>query len=335
MLSNVRLYFKVEYCIDFEREKIYKWHKFFSGEKIMNVKPLYIAIPTILFYFLCAFLTFLTTFCGAYQYELSICAIFQNEARFMKEWIDYHRHVGVEHFWLYNNNSNDEYAEVLYPYIIEGCVELTQWPSQQNENDWYHYSFEVQTGAYNDAIAKAKGKSHWLAIIDLDEFIVPMEYQKSISAVLNKDFKGVSGLCVNWQHFGTSDIHSLSNKDSMLEKLTYRMEENHERNKLYKSIVKPHHVLKCVNPHYCLYLDNHWHVNPKYERFDMQNTGVYIDKIRLHHYWTRDIWYLCNVKIPRYAKWGVDKESVMKIADEMNKVYDRTILDVTGFKYKP
>jgi len=32
--------------------------------------------------------------------------------------------VGVEHFYLYNHLSKDEYAEVLEPYIKEGIVEL-------------------------------------------------------------------------------------------------------------------------------------------------------------------------------------------------------------------
>ena len=37
------------------------------------------------------------------KYKLSICAIFKNEANYLKEWIEYHRMVGVEHFYLYNS----------------------------------------------------------------------------------------------------------------------------------------------------------------------------------------------------------------------------------------
>ena len=47
----------------------------------------------------------------AKSYNVSACAIFQNEAPYLKEWIEYHRLIGVEHFYLYNNGSTDNYDE--------------------------------------------------------------------------------------------------------------------------------------------------------------------------------------------------------------------------------
>lgn len=51
---------------------------------------------------------------------LSICAIFRNEADYLKEWIEFHRLVGVEHFFLYNNFSEDAYLSILGDYIGQG-----------------------------------------------------------------------------------------------------------------------------------------------------------------------------------------------------------------------
>ena len=39
------------------------------------------------------------------KYDVTLCAIFRNEALFLKEWIDYHRTIGIEHFYLYNNKK--------------------------------------------------------------------------------------------------------------------------------------------------------------------------------------------------------------------------------------
>ena len=64
----------------------------------------------------------------AYEHELSICAIFQNEAPYLKEWLDYHLHVVVEHFWLYNNESQDDFRPILQPYIDAGIVDLIESP---------------------------------------------------------------------------------------------------------------------------------------------------------------------------------------------------------------
>ncbi|WP_281510165.1 glycosyltransferase family 92 protein [Muribaculum gordoncarteri] len=37
------------------------------------------------------------------RYMFAICAIFRNEARYMREWIEYHLLIGVDHIFLYNN----------------------------------------------------------------------------------------------------------------------------------------------------------------------------------------------------------------------------------------
>lgn len=43
--------------------------------------------------------------------------MFYNEAKFLKEWLDYHLVIGVGHFYLYNNNSTDDYMPVS---VLEG-----------------------------------------------------------------------------------------------------------------------------------------------------------------------------------------------------------------------
>ncbi|MBQ3442569.1 MAG: glycosyltransferase family 92 protein [Selenomonadaceae bacterium] len=52
-----------------------------------------------------------------FLYDLAVVAIFKDEARYLREWLDYHLAAGVEHFYLYNNDSSDDYATVLAPYV--------------------------------------------------------------------------------------------------------------------------------------------------------------------------------------------------------------------------
>lgn len=99
------------------------------------------------------------------KYYLSLCSIFKNEGKYMKEWLDFHLIVGFEHFYLYNNFSSDNYQKVLKPYIEKGIVTLIDWP--------YQYG---QMAAYNDCIKRFQEESNWIAFMDLDEFAVPVEY---------------------------------------------------------------------------------------------------------------------------------------------------------------
>src|SRR5690348_2224989 len=54
------------------------------------------------------------------KHKLSICSLFKNEAVHLKEWIEYHQMVGVDHFYLYDNGSKDRPRDVLTPYIRKG-----------------------------------------------------------------------------------------------------------------------------------------------------------------------------------------------------------------------
>ena len=138
-------------------------------------------------------------------HKLSVAAIFQNEADYLEEWIEHHIKYGVERFYLYNNNSTDDYQKVLKPYIKSGVVKLIPWPSKKKTNDWENFSFTTQTGAYNHAIEICKHRSKWLALIDIDEYIIPV-IDSTITECLEKRFNQVSGLNVNWQCYGTSNV---------------------------------------------------------------------------------------------------------------------------------
>ncbi len=82
----------------------------------------------ILFLCILSIFAFIFSFRSTHKHEFAVCAMFQNEAPYLKEWIDYHHNVlGATYFYLYNNESQDNYEEVLAPYIEKGLVELIEW----------------------------------------------------------------------------------------------------------------------------------------------------------------------------------------------------------------
>jgi hypothetical protein len=126
-----------------------------------------------------------------FNYKISICGIFKNESKFLDEWIRYHLVVGVDHFYLYNNNSNDTFLNVLQPYIDKGVVDLIDWP--------YNHS---QMKAYEDCYNKHKNHTNWLAFIDIDEFICPISKNNLKSWIC--DFNHYPGVAVYWKNFGSN-----------------------------------------------------------------------------------------------------------------------------------
>lgn len=127
------------------------------------------------------------------KYCVSVCAIFRDESIYLKEWIEYHLVIGVEHFYLYNNFSIDNYRESLDAYIDKGLVTLIDWPFKL-----------AQMEAYADCVDKYSDETNWIGFIDLDEFIVPNKFD-TISKSLKK-FRNRPLVIVNWRFFGTSGM---------------------------------------------------------------------------------------------------------------------------------
>lgn len=235
----------------------------------------------------------------AYTYNVSVCAIFQNEERFLKEWIEYHKMQGVEHFYLYNNNSQDNSLTVLFPYIGSGEVEVIDWPDLWPD---IQFPFGCQAKAYNHCLKKCKNETRWLALIDTDEFIVTKDF-KSIKKVLNENYNA-SAVHAWWRCYGTSNVPKIQRL--MLRELTRCARADHPHNKFYKSIVRPELVKTCRNPHFCDMLSN----APSKDASE---------HMWINHYWTRDEEFFTTEKIARYEKWGADIDGVLQLAEDMNE----------------
>ena len=119
------------------------------------------------------------------QHYLTICAIAKNEGEYFKEWIEWHIKKGVEKFYIYDNESTDKTQEVLQPFIDSGLVQL-------------HYSEgkKKQTAAYDHCLERYRYDTRWIAFIDLDEFIVPLN-KENIPEFL-RDFENYAAVEINW-----------------------------------------------------------------------------------------------------------------------------------------
>ncbi len=124
------------------------------------------------------------------KYHVCLCGIFKNEGKILKEWIEYYLMIGVDHFYLYNNFSTDNYKEILAPYISQGKVTLVEWPVQYG-----------QLTAYQDCLHRFGSECQWMGFIDLDEFVC-FKNATSIGRWLNK-FRNYPSVLICWKMFGT------------------------------------------------------------------------------------------------------------------------------------
>lgn len=205
------------------------------------------------------------------RYYLCMGMVFKDAARYLVEWIEFHRLVGFEHFFLYNNGSTDEFRDVLRPYRDAGLVTLGDWPPGKAQVHCLEYCARV--------VAR---KTRWLALLDDDEFLFPAK-ASSLADELS-DFEDFAGLAIPWLMFGSSG-HRAAPGGLVTENFTRRAASV---SPIHKLIVDPMFVSRILTPHLAEFRPGYVCVNEKKtpERFS-ESRRRSIGRFRLHHYYTK------------------------------------------------
>ncbi len=205
---------------------------------------------------------------------LSACAIYRDEGPYLREWIEFHRLVGVERFFLYDNASHDDHLQVLAPYLDEGIVTLHDWPV-----------FPGQLQAYEHALREHGPESRWIAFLDLDEFLFSPT-GRPLPEIL-ADYEQYPGVGANWAVFGTSG-HVEKPQGLVTESYVWRCEDEQEGNRLVKSIVDPTRAVSCPDPHFFVYADGALAVDENKETIRYGRTAPPAwSRLRVNHYFTK------------------------------------------------
>lgn len=187
------------------------------------------------------------------KYKFSVCALFKNEAAYLKEWLEYHQMVGVDHFYLYDNGSTDRSSKVLTPYIKQGVVTYLTWPDRVGSSDSEnatHWVLSTQVPAYENAIKLfAEKESEWLVFLDVDEFLVPVNANSVAEALENH--KENAGLDLTCDYFNASEKDALTKNELLIANadLTNRPAQNVLKS-VEKTVFKPEHNTSFTWPPY-------------------------------------------------------------------------------------
>lgn len=261
---------------------------------------------------------------------LAIACVSKNEAPYLKEWIEYHKIVGVERFYFYDNESNDETKEILAPYIKDGTVVYHYLPNHPITKRL------PQIEAYCDAIFKYRDRTRWMAIIDVDEFIVPVE--KNTIPEFLADYDQHQAVVVNWVCFDSNGHDKKPTAHGGLVTANYtRTLKDHNasiRDRFVKSIVNPKMVISYVSPHHGLYYENMGTITENFQRTRGVATKIHSSsKIRINHYKSKSREEYVNRVIKN------SNNSIHQFGFKFNESWlnfpEETVKDVVIQKYVP
>lgn len=249
---------------------------------------------------------------------VALCLRFRDEARFLNEWLEYHLAAGIDHFFLYNNFSQDNFQAVLQPFIDAGQVTLIDWPR-----------VPASPAAEEDCIRRALGRFAWVGFLDADEFVVIRD-GRSIPEFLS-GFPKAPGVALHWRYFGSSG-HRARPQEPVI--VAYRQRAP-APNRHVKTFVRTSRGAQCRNPHSWFYSPLGCAVNehgrPVYGSIDMNPTG---DNAWLNHYFCKseEDYREKSARKPTHDLVGIKfpsrrPERVSSEIEKNNEVFDPCAVD--------
>lgn len=124
------------------------------------------------------------------KYKLVVVAIFKNEAVAMKEWLQHYVNQGVEHFYMINNGSTDNWEPEIEGFPV--TIYNDDKPHKQKE----HYN--------NYCLKEVKNNAKWVMVVDLDEFMYARNGFKTIPEYLDSLGEDIKQIHVRWKMFGSN-----------------------------------------------------------------------------------------------------------------------------------
>lgn len=163
--------------------------------------------------------------------KIAIIACLKMEDLYIKEWLDWHISIGIDHFYLCDNNDKDyqpKLEDVVKEYIDKGIVEVFD----------YRGVHPIQPICYTDIYDKYGHLYDWWLVIDIDEFID--------CPCTNNDFKKFvklpqikNKLCVAllWRYYGDNDLLEYDGR-GCLERFTKPATAHKKQNGIEKYFIK-------------------------------------------------------------------------------------------------
>jgi hypothetical protein len=214
------------------------------------------------------------------KYYLSVGAMFKNESHSIEEWIMHYLHHGAEHFYLINDNSSDNFMEIIQEYIDKGIVTLF------NDNESYYLG--RQRNLYNKHILPRIKETKWLLMVDMDEYVWS-KMDVNLSNVL-KICEGLAQIQIRQTLFDSNG--HIKQPKYIVKSFTKKIQDNSNDGKT-KYLVNSSYEFSSLNIHHSNFVNNELMYD--YSIFIIINSEYFI----MNHYCCQSVEFWNNIKCTR------------------------------------
>lgn len=214
------------------------------------------------------------------KYYISICLLAKNENDYINEWLKWHIDLGIEHFYIYDNDSNMPLINSIDKNYLSYCT-IIDFPSPRKH---------IQQECYKHCLDNYKQECEWMAFIDGDEFI---RLKNSIDTIQNflKNYEAYDGLYIKWTVYNANGHLKKENKP-LRKRFTQTVEfniKNRKNNANGKTIIHSDNIIK-MSAHCPTVCSKYNVVDEDFNKlYSPYNAQVPYDKITIDHYYTKSL----------------------------------------------
>jgi hypothetical protein len=172
------------------------------------------------------------------RYGVAIATIVKDEESYIDEWLAFHQAVGVRHFIVYDNGSTDRTVGTIKARLRADELTLMPWAGRMVDAN-NGSQLNNQLLALDHAISNFGPAFRWMALIDVDEFLLPKRGSTIEEAL--KAVDGFPNVSLPWHMFGPGG-HKVKPQGGLLRNYVYRAKDPISQKKNatnFKCIVDP------------------------------------------------------------------------------------------------
>lgn len=127
-----------------------------------------------------------------YLHNLCGCTMVWNQAHALREWVVYHAPLGVQRWFIYDNNSEDGLKNEVESLNSEGFnITSHPWP-------W----IKTQEAGFSHCVLRSKRECNWVAFFDVDEFYYFPPSKSHKRSKINTPLNSLEELVAEYSNFG-------------------------------------------------------------------------------------------------------------------------------------
>lgn len=95
--------------------------------------------------------------------KICLCTLGKKENKYIREFVDFYKNIGVDKIILYDNNDKDgeKFEDVIFDYINSSFVEIKNYRDRN----------AIQIESINNCLRENMRKYSWILVNDIDEFL--------------------------------------------------------------------------------------------------------------------------------------------------------------------